>query len=277
MKNDIFESAFAEGFIKLCDMGWQKGWHERNGGNLSYRIKDSEIAPYKATLSSGAPWQEIGVTLPELGGQYFMVTGSGKYMSNVKSDPRDTVSVIELSEDGSLYRIVAGLENGGRPTSELPTHLMGHAARMRATEGSRRVIYHCHPANLIAMTFLLPLEDKAFSRELWEMMTECPIIFPAGIGVVKWMVPGGAEIAEASVKKMRDFDAVVWAHHGIFCAGDDFDNTFGLCHTIEKAAEIWIKVRSVSDKKRQTITAPEFRELAKAFGVTLTEEFLADN
>lgn len=274
MKNDIFESEFAKGFINLCEMGWQKGWHERNGGNLSYRIKKEEIAPYLDSLCRTGEICEIGVTLPRLAGEFFMVTGSGKYMSKVKGDPENCLAVIEILPDGGHFRTVAGLSAGGRPTSELPTHLMGHDARMSATDGSRRVIYHCHPANLIAMTFLLPLEDRAFSKELWEMMTECPIIFPAGVGVVKWMVPGGAEIARASVEKMKTFDAVVWAHHGIFCAGDDFDNTFGLCHTVEKAAEIWIKVRSVADRKRQTITKDEFVGLAKAFGVELNTDFL---
>lgn len=37
-----------------------------------------------------------------------------------------------------------------------------------------------------ALTFVLPLEDKIFTRELWEMATECPVVFPDGVGVVPW-------------------------------------------------------------------------------------------
>jgi rhamnulose-1-phosphate aldolase len=195
-------------------------------------------------------------------------------MSNVKENPEDCCAIIEISEDGSKFRTVWGLVNGGRPTSELPTHLMNHEVRMKATGGKQRVIYHCHPANLIALSFILPLEDEVFSRELWEMMTECPIIFPAGIGVVRWMVPGGREIAVETSEKMKRYDAVVWAHHGLFCSGTDFDSTFGLAHTIEKSAEIYIKVHSVVPNKRQTITKSDFIELAKAFGVTLQTDFL---
>ncbi len=54
-----------------------------------------------------------------------------------------------------------------------------------------RVVYHAHTTNIIALTFVLPLEDRVFTRELWEMATECPVVFPAGVGVVPWMVPGG--------------------------------------------------------------------------------------
>jgi len=105
-------------------------------------------------------------------------------------------------------------------------------------------------------------------------MTECPIVFPAGIGVVPWMVPGGAEIAEASSKLMKDYDAIVWAHHGTFCSGTDFDSAFGLMHTIEKSAEVYIKASSCGGI-RQTITDDELRKAAKAFGVTLNEAFLS--
>ena len=68
--------------------------------------------------------------------------------------------------------------------------------------------------------------------------------FPEGIGVVEWMVPGGREIAVVTSRLMETYNAVIWAHHGMFCSGVDFDSTFGLMHTIEKSAEMWIKVHS---------------------------------
>ena len=46
---------------------------------------------------------------------------------------------------------------------------------------------------VIALTLVLPLDDKVFTRELWESATECPVVFPDGVGVVPWMVPGGRE------------------------------------------------------------------------------------
>ena len=32
--------AFIKGFTRMCDDGWLQGWHERNGGNLTYRMTD---------------------------------------------------------------------------------------------------------------------------------------------------------------------------------------------------------------------------------------------
>ena len=269
----VLDAEFVQGFIRTANDGWEQGWHERNGGNLSYRIRLEEVEAVKEDFEP-KEWQPIGTTVPKLAKEYFIVTGSGKYFRNVIIKPEDSICIIELDEKGENYRIVWGLVNGGRPTSELPTHLMNHEVKMIATGGNHRVIYHAHPTNIIALTFVLPLEDKVFTRELWEMSTECPVIFPEGVGVVPWMVPGGRDIAVATSELMKKYNLAIWAHHGMFASGEDFDLTFGLMHTAEKSAEILVKMLSIQPNKRQTITPDNFRDLAKDFNVALPEEFL---
>ncbi|MGN0274590.1 MAG: rhamnulose-1-phosphate aldolase [Chordicoccus sp.] len=269
---NVLDAEFVKGFIRMGFDGFTQGWHERNGGNLSYRIKPEEVESVKENFKPGA-WQEIGTSVPNLAGEYFLVTGSGKYMRNLPIKPEETCCIIELDEKGENYRIVWGLTAGGRPTSELPSHLMNHEVKKLKTNGKYRVIYHCHATNVIALTFVLPLTDETFTRELWEMATEDPVVFPDGIGVVPWMVPGGRDIAVATSELMKKYDVAIWAHHGMFAAGEDFDSTFGLMHTVEKAAEILVKVLSMGGK-RQTIEPDQFRALAKDFHVTLPEKFL---
>ncbi len=269
----VLDAEFVKNFIRTANDGWEQGWHERNGGNLSYRIRLEEVEAVKEDFEP-KEWQPIGTTVPKLAKEYFIVTGSGKYFRNVIIKPEDSICIIELDEKGENYRIVWGLVNGGRPTSELPTHLMNHEVKMIATGGKHRVIYHAHPTNIIALTFVLPLEDKVFTRELWEMSTECPVIFPEGVGVVPWMVPGGRDIAVATSELMKKYNLAIWAHHGMFASGEDFDLTFGLMHTAEKSAEILVKMLSMQPNKRQTITPDNFSDLAKDFNVTLPEEFL---
>ena len=269
----VLESDFVRGFIRMATDGNNMGWHERNGGNFSYRIKNEEINSIKEHLNNAEQWHDIGTTVSDLASEYFLVTGSGKYFRNIELDPEDSISIIELNETGEKYRVVWGLINGGRPTSELPSHLMNHEVKKIATGGTYRIIYHAHTPNVIALTFVLPLKDEVFTRELWEMMTECPIVFPQGVGIVPWMVPGGRDIAVATSELMKNYDVAVWAHHGMFCAGETFDLTYGLMHTVEKAAEVLIKVLSVGGKQ-QTITSDNFRDVAGAFNVTLDEKFL---
>ena len=270
----VLDTEFVKGFIRMCDDGFNQNWHERNGGNLSYRIKPEEVESVKEELSYDREWQSIGTSVPALAGEYFMVSGSGKFMRNMILEPESNCCILEVDQAGENYRICWGLVKGGRPTSELPTHLMNHEVKMKATEGRYRVIYHAHPANIIALTFVLPLTDEVFTRELWEMATECPVVFPSGVGVVGWMVPGGRDIAVATSRLMEEYDAAVWAHHGLFCAGEDFDLTFGLMHTIEKSAEILVKVLSIRPDKLQTITPRDFKNLAVDFHVNLPEKFL---
>ncbi len=270
----VLDSAFAQGFIRMCNDGWEQGWHERNGGNLSYRLKKEEAESVREDLRADGEWKEIGTGVPGLAGEYFMVTGSGKYFRNVILDPEDTTAIVEIDGKGENYRVCWGLKNGGRPTSELPSHLMNHEVKKIATDGAYRVIYHAHPANIIALTFVLPLKDEVFTRELWEMATECPVVFPDGVGVVGWMVPGGRAIGVATSELMKQYDVAIWAHHGMFASGEDFDLTFGLMHTVEKAAEILVKVLSIRQDKLQTITPQNFRDLAADFNVTLPEKFL---
>ncbi len=276
----VLDADCTKGFMQLSEDGWQHNYHERNGGNLSYRMKPEEVEAVREEFSFEREWKEIGASVPTLAGEYFMVTGSGKFFQNVTRFPEDSFCITEIDETGTKYRIVWGLVNGGRPTSEFPSHLMNHAVKKRVTDGKFRVIYHAHPVNVIALSFILPNDGIIWTRELWESMTECPIIFSEGVGVVPWMVPGGADIAVRTSELMETYNVAIWAHHGMFCAGDTFDNTFGLFHTVEKAAEILMKVLSVTHEKRQTITPQNFRDLqtdptfSSQFPVHLDEKYL---
>ena len=220
-------------------MAREKRWKLK----LSSESRRSRDDP--STTERARRMDPIGVEVPGLAREFFLVTGSGKYFRNIIVDPEVCLAIIELDETGTNYRIRWGLVEGGRPTSELPTHLMNHEVKKKLTNGKHRVIYHAHTTNTIALTFVLPLDDKVFTRELWESATECPVVFPDGVGVIGWMVPGGREIAIKTAELMKKYDVVIWAHHGMFCSGEDFDLTFGLLHTVEKSAEILVKILSM--------------------------------
>ena len=263
-------------YIRMCGDGWDQGWHERNGGNLTYRMRPEEVEQCRPYFKdTPGQWVNMGVQADNLRGEFFISTGSGKYFRNVPLAPQDNICIVEINEAGDAWRIVWGLEKGGRPTSEFPSHFLNHSVRTEATGGACRVIYHAHPANLIAMTYILPLTARDFTRALWKSATECPVVFPGGVGVVPWMVPGGSDIALATSQLMKEYDAAVWAHHGLFASGPDFDTTFGLMHTIEKAAQIYILALSAGQGRiLQNIEDDDLRAIAKDFCVTLREEFL---
>ena len=274
---NILDSKAIKGFIKVADMGWQMGWHEINGGNMSYRMTDDEVNEIKEHFNFDGEWKEIGkdVSVPGFNGQYFIITGSGKYFQNVKDNSEDSICIVTVDETGKNYKVVWGLVNGGRPTSEISAHLLTHSIKSKATGGKYRVVYHSHPKYTNILTYVLPLKSEVFTRELWEMMTECSIVFPNGVGVMEWKVPCCAELGIATGKLMEQYDAVIWAHHGLVCRGETLDMAFGVMHTIEKAAEMLVNVMQLGGK-RQTITPSDFKEIEHDFNLNFDEKFLCE-
>ena len=53
----IVDAEFVREFIRLTDDGYRKGWHERNGGNLTYRVRPEEVDIVRPGLyrGSGSP------------------------------------------------------------------------------------------------------------------------------------------------------------------------------------------------------------------------------
>ena len=102
----VLDAKFVQGFIRMANDGFLQGWHERNGGNLSYRIKSEEIDSVKEELQFDKAFATIGTKVPELSGEFFLVTGSGKYFRNVILDPAANICIIEIDETGENYRMV---------------------------------------------------------------------------------------------------------------------------------------------------------------------------
>ena len=49
------------GFIRMCTDGWEQGWHERNGGNLTYRMKPEEVEQCRPFFTAPREWNSMGV------------------------------------------------------------------------------------------------------------------------------------------------------------------------------------------------------------------------
>lgn len=256
--------------IEVTSNLYRLGWDERNGGNITYLVDEAEVQKYIDTTKviRNIPMSFDG---KELVGKYFLVTGSGKYFKNVQSDPENNLGILRVAEDAHSVDLLWGYSDGGLPTSELPAHFMSHIALL-AVDPENRVVMHCHATHLLAMTFSHEITSKAITRTLWEMCTECLVVFPEGIKVLPWLVPGSNEIGEATAKAMKDFRLVLWSFHGVYGAGRTIDETFGLIETAEKAAEVYTYVQAQGGMK-QMITDENFKALAKQFGVTPNKDF----
>lgn len=256
-------------FVRTTSNLYRLGWDERNGGNISCRIDESDIRSVFENDDIIRTFK-TDFDITSLVGKYFLVTGTGKYFKNVEYFPEENLGLIKVLDNHTLG-LMWGFINDGAPTSELPTHFMGHIERLKL-DPDQRVVIHCHPTNIIAMTFTHTLNEKDFTRTLWQMSTECLVVFPEGISVLPWMLCGNDEIGIETSKKLSNTRMVIWAHHGIFGVGKDLDETFGLIETAEKAAEIFMKIDG--KKILQTITDDELQVLAEKFKVVPRKGYL---
>ncbi len=268
---DILTAPWLVEMVRTATEMYRHGWDERNGGNISLLLNESDVAEY-VDVNAVLRTIPTGFDAPTLDGKCFLVTGTGKYFKNVQYDPARNLGLIRIRDSGRTAELLWGYSDGGKFTSELPAHLMSHAARL-AVNDANRVVMHCHPANLLAMTYVYDLDERAFTRTLWQMCTECIVVFPEGVNVLPWMLCGTNEIGVATAEKMRTARLVVWAQHGVYGAGKDLDETFGLIETAEKAAEIYMKIAHLPLK--QTITDDQLWLLVDRFEVEPREGYLA--
>ena len=267
---DILTAPFLTEIRNITANMYRLGWAERNGGNISVLLDEEEVYGY---LDKDAVIRTLptGFDAKELAGKIFLVTGTGKYFRNVKDDPETNLGIVRIAADGQSADLLWGYKDGGAPTSEFPAHMMSHIERLRVNPANR-VIMHTHPIYTLAMTYVHSLDERDFTRTLWKMNTECIVVFPDGIGVLPWMVCGTNEIGEATAEKMKEFRLVVWPIHGIYGAGVDIDEAFGLIETVEKTAQCWLAVsgRQVINE----ISDDGLRGLVKRFDLKPRKDFL---
>ena len=263
-------SPFIEEMIEMTSNMYRLGWDERNGGNISYMLDEEEVKEY-LDIHCVLRRIPIGFYAPTLIGKYFIVTGTGKYFRNVKRDPETNLGLFRIAQDGTTAELLWGYRDGGRFTSELPAHLMSHMARLEV-DPENRIVMHTHPTYTLAMNYVHELSDRSFTHSLWEMCTECIVVFPEGVGVLPWMLCGNNTIGEATAEKMKEFRTVIWGMHGIYAAGKTPDEAFGLVETVEKAAQIYMLTAHLP--RVNTIKDEEMVILAESFGVNYRKDFL---
>lgn len=267
---DILTAPFMTQIMETCSNMYRLGWDERNSGNISCLLDEDEVAKY---LDVDHTLRTIPLSFHacDLAGRLFLVTATGSYFKNISSQPEQNLGILRIAKDGMTAQLLWGFEGNGTFTSELPAHLMSHMTRFQI-DPNHRVIMHCHPTNLLAMTYVHTLDEREFTRTLWQMCTECVMIFPDGVNVLPWMLCGTKEIGQVTAEKMETARLVVWAQHGIYAAGAHLDETFGLIETAEKAAEIYIKIAHLP--RLNTITDEQLQQMVQHLGLKAREGYL---
>lgn len=235
---NILNAPFITEMKKITANMYRQGWDERNGGNISCLLDEESVGKYLDTTKV-IRTIPTGFDASGLIGKIFIVTGTGKYFKNIEDDPETNLGIVRIAKDGTTAELLWGYKDGGKFTSEFPAHMMSHMARLEV-DPEHRVIMHTHPTYTIAMNTVCSTDEKDFTHKLWQSNTEAVVVFPDGVGVLPCMVCGTNEIGIATAEKIKKTRLVVWTNHGIYGAGKNIDEAFGLIETVEKTAQIYM-------------------------------------
>ncbi len=224
---------------------WQKGWAERNGGNITVNITEFVDDEIKA-LPAIVPAKQIGKVLPHLKGMYFYAKGTGKRMRDLARDPMANGSVIRICDDCASYEIIS--DQPVLPTSELPSHL-ALQDYLLGTGSCYKATLHTHPIELVAMSHISRfLREGEMTRVLWSMIPETLAFAPLGIGVVPYALPGSIALADATLEQIKTHDVVLWEKHGTVSVGTDIMDAFDQTDVLCKAANIYMCARNMGSE-----------------------------
>ena len=255
LKEEVYKVAEVAGYL------WQKGWAERNGGNITVNITEWVDDAIRA-LPAITERKPIGAVLPHLKGCYFYCKGTNKRMRDLARCPMENGSVIRICDDCASYEIIA--DHPVMPTSELPSHLSVHDYLI-AKGSPYKASVHTHPIELVAMSHCDKfLEKDVATRLLWSMIPETKAFCPRGLGIVPYTLPGSVELAEATIEELDDYDVVMWEKHGVFAVDVDVMAAFDQVDVLNKSALIYIAAKNMGFEPKG-MSEEQMHEMTVAF------------
>ena len=132
----VLNAPFVKEMMCIIHQMYRSGWDERNGGNVSYRLNE-EVVRRVLDVSDVKRILPFNFDASKLVGQYFILTGTGKYFKNVIKDPEVNLGLVKIDTDGKVAHLLWGYKDGGKFTSEFPAHLMSHAVRYKANPNNK--------------------------------------------------------------------------------------------------------------------------------------------
>ncbi len=216
---------------------WERGWAERNGGNISLRLKtwDGKIT------SELVPIADIPTNLA---GSILYISGTGCRMRDLARYPFKHGAVIKISDDVAGYRFLECGQDGTnvKPTMELGSHLELQA-KMVASNPEYRAVLHTHPIELICLSHnpKLARDPEKLRTMLWSTMPESRVFLPRGVDLTEYALPGSTQLSKLTGSALDNFDVILWEKHGALATGRDMVEAFDFIDVANKSATIILK------------------------------------
>jgi len=212
---DEFLEAFGLAGSRLSDIDASEGAAGNLSVYLGWEIDPRQKFPLEQAI-------ELPMVVPELAGRSFLVTGSGRRLRDIIRDPGANLGVVRVEAGGqtsTLYTSPRCLFT--RLTSEFNSHLAVHYDQVRRSGTNFHAIIHAQPPYLTFLSHIPRYRDAEYlNRRLLRWQPELIVNLPEGIGLVPFLVPGSAELMEATLNALHVYRVILWAKHGVMARSD---------------------------------------------------------
>ena len=210
--------------------------------------------------------------VPELAGRSLLVTGSGRRLREIASDPTANLAMVVVDEGGETARQYTSPNRlFARLTSEWNSHLAVHYDQVVRTGTNFHALIHAQPLHLTYLSHVGRYQDEEFlNRHILRWEPECIVNLPEGVGYIPFMVPGSPDLMAATVEGLRVHRVVLWAKHGVMARSDQ--SVKRACDRIEYAetGARYEYLNLTNHGLAEGLTPEEIRAICQAFDVQQT-------
>jgi rhamnulose-1-phosphate aldolase len=213
---------------------------------------------------------EFPVAVPSLARGSLLVTGSGRRLRETLRDPTANLGFVTVEEGGRAGRLYTSPRRlFDRLTSEFNSHLAVHQDQVAAIGTNFHAVVHAQPGYLTYLSHVPCYQFEGYlSRHLLRWQPETILNLPEGIGCVRFLVPGSAELTAATLESLRSHRITVWSKHGVVARSDrSVKRAVDRIEYAETAAR-YEYLNLTNGEAGQGLSDDEVREICRIFGIT---------
>jgi len=212
---------------------------------------------------------ELPIPVPTLAGKLVIVTGSGRRLRDIESDPTANLGVVTIGPDGQHgYLYTSPNRHFSHVTSEFNSHLAVHSDEVARMGTNFHALIHAQPPYMVYLSHIADYRDQAYlNRKLMRWQPETIVQLPEGIGVVPFFPPSSQSLMDATVARLRENSMVVWSKHGVMSRSDMSVTRAADRIEYAEAAAKYEYMDLVNGSRAEGLTDDELRAVVQAFNV----------
>lgn len=214
----------------------------------------------------------LPISIPELVGASFLVTGSGCRLRDILVDPTPNLGMVTVNPGGETATLFTRHRPAfERVTSEFNSHIAVHRDQINQTGTNFHAIIHAQPQHITYLSHIPRYQDQNYlNRQLLRWQPELILNLSRGLGVVPFEVPGSEALMAGTLEKFCDHRVVIWCKHGLMSRSEI--STLKASDRIEyvETAAKYEVLNLANGEIAEGLSSEEIRSIADAFDIEQT-------